>query len=411
MEPSEQKDVPPDFSDLDNLHKFVSSFLGRVEKVEREVNLDNNIGAMPHDDTKSKMTELRDMVIDVENRIQDASDDLAQPENLNKHVNVFHNYYTWVNREITRITDHLGEHGYQPLDEHASLPSDMHQIWDEGLNTQNDENESNDGNSEGGTRQQLSEPTAFQQDDGHISMEDEETAIDTRDMSFDVSAERREGEGIKPPQTPKNSAETPVTAKFVTVHTLSPQQDYEQKITEFKAFFQEKPDESMTCGNSTSFQSSNSEFMYNTSPNKPGFGTTSLDKLNGSWMATGKELITEKSHEEQPLTPYSNTRNDWDKTDVSRATFPPGGGSSLEEPIALCTEQEYEQLLRGKIQLNLKEVNAMIMSLNEVQKKNPGEPLDLSAGDNEMKVLNLLDRIKFDCKGTKMGYFPISTTS
>jgi len=402
MEPKEQKDVPPDFSELDNLHKFASSFLGRVEKVGREVNLDNDIGAMPNEDTKSKMAELRDMMTDVENRIQDASDDLSQPENLHKHVDVFHNYYTWVNREITRITDHLQEHGYHTLDEHTNLPPDMQQIWDLGLNSQNDEKDCNS-ISLGGTRQ-VSEQSTFQLDDGHTSIDDD-AAIDSVDVSFHARSGRENGEIKKVPETPKSPSETAVTSKFVTVHELSPQQDYEQTVANFKAFFEEKPDESLNFGNNTSFMSTTSELM-NTPLRKPDCGASHHAQVN-SWLATGHEHISGKAQVEA-LPSSSNSGNNFSETPLRSPKGAAGGGSPLGQPIALCTEQEYE-VLRDKISLNLQEVNDMIMNFNQDHTKTPNEPLNLSLGDTEQKILTQLNRIKFGVKGTKLGYFPIST--
>jgi len=405
MDGREQKDVPPDFSELDNLHKFVSSFLGRVEKVERGVNLDNDIGAMPHEDTKSKMAELRNMVTDVENRIQDAGDDLAQSENLHKHVHIFHNYYMWVNREINRITERLEEHGYQHLDEHTNLPSNMHQIWDVGLNVQNKEDQCNHSPTLRNVTR-VSQLGALQQDLGQNSIDD--GAINSVDVSFDAVSNRETGDPKNAPETPKSLAQTSVTAKFVTVHKLSPQLDYEQTITNLKAYFQEKPNESF-IGNNTSFLSTNSEFM-NTSLNKPDFGASSFDQLNSSWLGIGQEPISGKDHLAPTLSSLATARNNLPKTNTTSSSSPHEGGSSLGDPIGLCTEQEWE-MLKDQISLTFKEVNDMIMNLNQVYSNAPDEPLDLSAGDIQQRILTMLNRIKFEIRGKNIGYFPINTAS
>jgi len=289
MELRDQKDVSPDFSELDTLHKFVSSFLGRVEKVEHEVDLDNDLGAMPNEDTKSQMRELKDMVNDVENRIQDANDDFLQPENMYKHVDVFHNYYTWINREITRITDHLAEHGYLPLDEHTDLPANLHQIWVEGLKDQSGdvESDANDAATCGNSKRRFLESSIPQSEVGDTSTFVEGSIIEDTDISRQGLVEyRQEEERIESPQTPQNTAETAVTANFVTVHKLSPQQDYEQTIHNFKAFFQDNPTDMSEYANTTSFLSTKSE-IASTSPSKPEFGT-SFDELNSGWTTVGK---------------------------------------------------------------------------------------------------------------------------
>jgi len=399
MEQRQQKDVPPDFSELDHLHKFASSFLGRVEKVGREVNLDNNIGAIPNEDTKTKMAELRDMVIDVENRIQDASDDLSQPENLHKHVDVFHNYYTWVNREITRISKHLQEHGYHCLDEHKNLPMDMHQIWDVGLNGQTEVKNQDCSMSIGNSRQ-VSEHGTYQPNDGHTAIEGEDAAIDSVDVSFDLHSRREKGENIQ--ETPKSSSETVVTSKFVTVHELSPQQDWEQSLANFKAYFGDKPNESLTFGDNTSFMSTNSE-LIKTPLTKPDCQASRHSQVNG-WFSTGEEPISGLGQVE-PSPSMSDPINEFNETPLCSPKYVAGGGSPSGYPIALCTEDEYETL-RDQISLNLQDVNSMIMKLNLVHLRTPDEPLSLSLDDR--KILNQLNRIKYGIKGMKGGYFPIT---
>jgi len=307
MEPRDQKDVPPDFSELDTLHKFVSSFLGRVEKVEHEVDLDNDLGAMPNEDTKSQMRKLKDMVNNVENRIQDANDDFLQPENMYKHVDVFHNYYTWINREITRITDHLAEHGYLPLDEHTDLPANLNQIWIEGLKDQGDEVEldANDPADCGTGKSRFLESSIPQSEVGDTLTCADGGIIEDTDMSRQELHEfRQEEERMKSPQTPENTAETAVTANFVTVHKVSPEQDYEQTIHNFKAFFQDNPTDMMEYANTTSFLSTKSNHA-STSPSKPDFGT-SFDELNSGCTTVGTESGYVKLDENPTLPSYMN---------------------------------------------------------------------------------------------------------
>jgi len=53
----------------------------------------------------------------------------------------------------------------------------------------------------------------------------------------------------------------------------------------------------------------------------------------------------------------------------------------------------------------------MISGFNEVLKKSPDEPLSLAAGDNKREILTQLNRIKFQIKGRKLGYYPINASS
>lgn len=225
-------------------------------------------------------------------------------------------------------------------------------------------------------------------------MEDDDAGIDSVNVSFDARFGLEKGEMTKVQETPKSPPETAVTSKFVTVHELSPEQDYEQTVANFKAYFEGKPNESITFGDNTSFMSTNSE-LTNTPLTKPDCKASKHHHPNG-WFEMVQEPI------------LAMPQIEFNETPLCSPNCVPGGGSPFGDPIALCTEEEYE-ILRDQISLNLQDINKMIINLNQVHIRNPDEPLSLSTGDQ--KILSKLNRIKYGMKGTKLGYFPINLVS
>jgi len=361
------------FPELDKLYKFATKFQEKLDVVDKQVKMDADVGLPSVQDvakTDAMVSELKSQMNNIDDEIQLAHTDFKQRGNMTQHIDTLHENFTWITREMRRVSKHMEQQGYEPPTFAAEIPETLDQIFDDGLVPKGPPPTAQEGEDE----VQDAADAAASQGQQRLAFPATSQAPQTSVLTAPVSASPHRGRttpgrqgGLASRRTSTAAApmETEVTVNFTHVYEdTEPKETDAEKVARLTNFFNATP--------------------------------TTNDTPTADFTARPLETPTEPT----PMVPGFMS-----ESDLASAV---GSTLSGENSIPLCTSDELasaeDMLQEGKNTVEY--VNDQIRGYNKSLRENPEKPLDIGEFSPMREFLTRLGRIKYDMKNGNMGYFP-----